>query len=127
NSFYVNPFLYNPAEALTQYTQVYALHRQQWLNIEGAPTLSAFSFNTLLNETRAGIGGKFSMYSRGLLTTSDVSLTYAYGIPLGKKNWFFFGLSGGAISNQIDIDKITNINELNDPAIVRYLDNNIQP
>src|SRR5687767_5187146 len=74
NSFYVNPFLYNPAEALTEYTQVFALHRQQWLNIEGAPTVSALTFNTLMNESRAGVGGKFSSYKRGLLNTTDVTL-----------------------------------------------------
>jgi len=127
NSFYINPFLYNPAEAITQQTQVFAVHRQQWMNVEGAPTLSALSFNTLLNETRAGIGAKFSNYSRGILTTSDISLTYAYGIPFGKQNWFFFGLSGGIISNQIDLEKITSNINPDDPAINNYLENNLQP
>jgi type IX secretion system PorP/SprF family membrane protein len=124
NSFYINPFLYNPAEALTEYAQVFALHRQQWMNIEGAPTVSALTFNTLLNESRAGLGGKFSSYKRGLLNTTDFSLSYAYGIPLGQKNWLFLGLSGGAITNSIDITKIS---DPNDPAIAGYLANNIQP
>ncbi len=124
NSFYVNPFLYNPAEALTEYTQVFALHRQQWLVVEGAPIVSTLTFNTLLNESRAGIGGKFSSYKRGLLNTTDVTLSYAYGIPMGQKNWLFLGLSGGAISNSIDITKVT---DPNDPAIANYLANNLQP
>ena len=124
NSYYVNPFLYNPAEALTEYTQVFALHRQQWMNIEGAPTVSALTFNTLLNESRAGLGGKFSSYKRGLLNTTDVTLSYAYGIPVGQKNWLFLGLSGGAITNSIDL---TNISDPNDPAIANYMANNIQP
>ncbi len=58
NNFYVNPFLYNPAEALTEYSTIYALHRQQWTNVEGAPVLSTLTFTTLLNESRAGLGGK---------------------------------------------------------------------
>ncbi len=124
NSFYVNPFLYNPAEALTEYTQVYALHRQQWLNIEGAPSLSTLTFTTLMNESRAGIGGKISQYKRGLLSTTNVSLAYAYGIPTGQKNWLFLGLSGGAISNTIDVSQIT---DPNDPAIANYMANNFQP
>ena len=124
NSFYINPFLYNPAEALTEYTQIYALHRQQWLNVEGAPVLSALTFTTLMNESRAGIGGKISTYKRGLLSTTDFSLSYAYAIPMGQKNWLFLGLSGGAISNSIDLTKIT---DPNDPAIANYLANNIQP
>jgi len=124
NNFFVNPFLYNPAEALTEYTTIYALHRQQWMNVEGAPMASALTFTTLLNDSRAGIGGKITSYRRGLLTTSDFSLTYAYGIPTGQKNWLFFGLSGGAISNTIDLNKVS---DPNDPAIATYLANNIQP
>lgn len=124
NNFFVNPFLYNPAEALTEFTQIYALHRQQWMNVEGSPTVSTLTFTTLMNESRAGIGGKISQYKRGLLTTTDISLSYAYGIPMGQKNWLFLGLSGGAISNNIDLNKIT---DPNDPAIANYLANNIQP
>src|SRR5688572_514201 len=123
NSFYVNPFLYNPAEALTEYTQIFALHRQQWMNIEGAPTVSALTFNTLLNESRAGVGGRFSSYKRGLLNTTDFTLSYAYGIPMGQKNWLFLGLSGGAITNTIDVTKVS---DPNDPAIANYLANNMQ-
>ena len=123
NSFYINPFLYNPAEALTEYTQIFALHRQQWMNIEGAPTVSALTFNTLLNESRAGVGGKFSSYKRGLLKTTDFTLSYAYGIPMGQKNWLFLGLSGGAITNSIDIEKVS---DPTDPAIANYLANNMQ-
>src|SRR5688572_9677757 len=124
NSYYVNPFLYNPAEALTEYTQIFAIHRQQWMNIEGAPTVSALTFTTLMNDSRAGIGGKFSSYKRGLLTTTDVTLSYAYAIPMGQKNWLFLGLSGGAITNTIDVTKVS---DPNDPAIANYMANNIQP
>jgi len=124
NNFFVNPFLYNPAEALTEYTTIYAVHRQQWMNVEGSPVTSALTFTTLLNESRAGLGGKITSYRRGLLNTTDFSLTYAYGIPTGQKNWLFFGLSGGAISNSIDLTKVS---DPNDPAIATYLANNIQP
>lgn len=124
NSFYLNPFLYNPAEAITEYSQIYALHRQQWMSIEGAPVTSTLTFTTLMNESRAGLGGKISSYKRGLLTTTDFSVAYAYGIPVGQKNWLFFGLSGGAISNSIDLTKVT---DPNDPALSNYLADNFQP
>ncbi|MBL0745482.1 PorP/SprF family type IX secretion system membrane protein [Chryseolinea lacunae] len=124
NSFYVNPFLYNPAEALTDYTQVYALYRQQWTNVEGAPTLAAVTITSMMNESRAGVGGKISSYKRGLLSTTDFSISYAYGIPMGQKNWLFLGLSGGGISNTIDLTKVA---DPSDPAIANYLANNFQP
>lgn len=94
------------------------------MNIDGAPTVSALTFNTLMNDSRAGFGGKFSSYKRGLLNTSDFSLSYAYGIPMGQKNWLFLGLSGGAITNSIDLAKV---DDPNDPAIANYMANNIQP
>jgi len=94
------------------------------MNVEGSPVTSALTFTTLLNESRAGLGGKITSYNRGLLNTTDFSLTYAYGIPTGQKNWLFFGLSGGAVSNSIDLTKIS---DPNDPAIAGYLANNIQP
>lgn len=124
NSFFVNPYLYNPAEAATDFTSVYLTHRQQWGKIEGGPVLSSLSFTTLLNETHAGIGGKISSYKRGVLTTTDIMLSYAYGIAFGKKNWLFFGLSGGAISNTIDMAKVS---DPTDPALKNYLSNNTQP
>jgi type IX secretion system PorP/SprF family membrane protein len=124
NNFFINPYLYNPAEAVTEYAYVYALHRQQWMSIEGAPQLSTITFNTMMNESRAGFGGKISSYKRGLLNTTDFSLSYAYAMPVGQKNWLMFGLSGGAISNSIDVDKIT---DPNDPALANYAANNMQP
>ncbi|HYG17773.1 MAG TPA: PorP/SprF family type IX secretion system membrane protein [Ohtaekwangia sp.] len=124
NSFYVNPYIYNPAEAATEFTYVYITHRRQWLGIEGAPVLTTATFNTLLHDTRAGIGGRLTQYKRGLLTTTDITGTYAYGIPVTQKNWLFFGLSGGLISNTIDLTKIS---DPDDPVIADYLANNLQP
>src|SRR5688572_3383768 len=124
NSFYINPYLYNPAEAATDFTYVFLHHRQQWMGVEGAPTLSAITFNTMLNESKAGIGAKISSYTRGLLTTNDITATYAYGIPIGQKTTLTFGLSGGVISNSIDLNKIS---DPNDPVIAKYLANNLQP
>jgi type IX secretion system PorP/SprF family membrane protein len=123
NSYYINPYLYNPAEVATEYAYLFVNHRQQWLSIEGAPVLTTVSFNTMLNESRAGIGLKISSYKRGLLTTSDFTFAYAYGIPLSKNSNIFLGLSGGAISNTVDISQV----DPTDPAVGKYLANNLQP
>jgi type IX secretion system PorP/SprF family membrane protein len=123
NSYYINPYLYNPAEAATEFTYVFVNHRQQWMNVEGAPVLTTVNFTTMFNESRAGVGAKASSYKRGLLTTTDVTLTYAYGVPLNQKSTMFFGLSGGVISNTIDVTDI----DPADPAIANYLANNLQP
>ena len=123
NSYYVNPYLYNPAEAATDFTYVFVNHRQQWMNVEGAPVLSTVNFSTMFDDSRGAIGAKLSTYKRGLLQTTDALLTYAYGIGLTKKSQMYFGLSGGAITNSITPED----SDLSDPAMARYLENNIQP
>jgi type IX secretion system PorP/SprF family membrane protein len=125
SSYYINPYLYNPAEGATEYTYVYLNHRQQWMGIEGAPQLTTFNMHSLLNESHAAIGGKISSYKRGLLTSTDVMLSYTYGISISKKNTFYFGLSGGVVSNTIDVTG--GGVDPDDPAIATYLANNIQP
>ena len=123
NSYYINPYLYNPAEAATDFTYVFVNHRQQWMNIEGAPVLTTVNFNTMFDNSHSAIGVKMSSYKRGLLNTSDLTLTYAYGIGLSEKTRLFFALSGGAITNSINVDET----DLSDPAVANYLADNIQP
>ncbi len=123
NSYYINPYLYNPAEAASDFTFVFMNHRQQWTGIEGSPVLTTVNFNTMLNNSRAGVGAKVTSYKRGLLTTTDVTLTYAYGLGLSENSALYFALSGGAISNNIDISQA----DPADPAITRYLADNLQP
>lgn len=123
NSYYINPYLYNPAEAASDFAYVFVNHRQQWMNIEGAPVLTTVNFNTMLDNSRAAIGVKMSSFKRGLLSTSDVALTYAYGIGLSKDSRLYFALSGGAITNNINLDEA----DLSDPAVTNYLADNIQP
>ncbi len=123
NSYYVNPYLYNPAEVASEYTYVFVNHRQQWMNIEGAPVLTTVNFNTMLDNSHSAIGAKLSSYKRGLLHTNDVALTYAYGIGLSEKSRLYFAMSAGAISNNINADEA----DLSDPAVANYLADNIQP
>lgn len=123
NSYYINPYLYNPAEAATEYTYVFVNHRQQWMNIEGAPVLTTVNFNTMLDNSHSALGVKMSSFKRGLLNTSDVTLTYGYGIGLNEKTRLHFAMSGGAITNNINLDEA----DLSDPAVTNYLADNIQP
>jgi len=124
NSYYNNPFLYNPAEAATDYSYIFLDHRRQWVGVEGAPTLTTLSFSTMFNNTHAGMGAKASSYKRGILSTTDLSVSYAFGVPFDKRNTLFLGLSGGAISNNINMSKVA---DPSDPALSQYLDNNFQP
>jgi len=123
NSYYINPYLYNPAEAASEYAYVFVNHRQQWMGIEGAPVLTTVNFNTMLDNSHSAIGVKLSSFKRGLLNTSDASFTYGYGIGLNKNSRLYFALSGGAITNNIDLTQA----DPADPAVTGYLADNIQP
>ena len=123
NSYYINPYLYNPAEAASEYTYVFVNHRQQWMNIEGAPVLSTLNINTMLDNSHSAVGMKLSSYKRGLLNTSDAMLTYGYGISLSEKSRLYFAMSAGAITNSINVEEA----DAGDPAVANYLANNIQP
>ena len=62
SSFFNNPYLYNPAEAATEYTYAFANFRKQWVNVPGAPTLATLNVNTLVDQTRTGVGFKASSF-----------------------------------------------------------------
>lgn len=122
NSYYINPYLYNPAEAASEYAYVFVNHRQQWMNIEGAPVLTTLNFNTMLDNSHSAVGVKLSSYQRGLLNTTDAMFTYGYGIGLSEKSRLYFAMSAGAITNNIDLEQ----SDPSDPAVANYLANNIQ-
>jgi type IX secretion system PorP/SprF family membrane protein len=124
NAYFANPYLYNPAAAASNQAYLYFHHRLQWLNVDGAPQLFAASYNTLIDQTRSGFGAKLSSYKRGLLNTTDISLSYTYSIPIGETSYLHYGVSAGAISNTVDTKNATNPS---DPALSGDAANNIQP
>jgi type IX secretion system PorP/SprF family membrane protein len=126
-NYYLNPYLYNPAEAATENTYLFLDYKRQWLGFEGAPALGTASFNTLLDHKRAGIGAKLSNYKRGILSTTDISLSYCYGLLLNKqKSTFFFGMSAGSITASVDKSKVST-GDLTDVVLQNFGQNNIQP
>jgi len=123
NAYFINPYLFNPAEAATRFANFHVNYRQQWLGFNGAPRTLSATFTTLMDESRAAIGFKASCFARGILKTTDFLFSYAYTIPFSFSNHLYLGLSGGVICNDIDL---TNV-DTTDPAIRNYLGHNLQP
>jgi type IX secretion system PorP/SprF family membrane protein len=117
NGYTLNPYMYNPAEAGSKTTLAFVDYRVQWAGMTGAPKYMVAGANTLLNNTRAGIGFKVSSFTRGFLSTSDAQLSYAYGIPVSKTTHVHVGLSGGVLLQNVDFSKIS-IEDASDPALV---------
>jgi len=125
NHFYSTPYLYNPAEAAAYPFRNLSLnHRQQWRGVEGAPMVTTLTFESPFDYKKYGLGVTLRNFSRGLLTTTDFLATYSYRIDLTKNAALHFGLSGGVTTNSIDFSQIQ---DLSDPAINNFLDNNVQP
>ena len=124
NHFYVNPYLYNPAEAGSALRPaIFVNHRQQWRGVEGAPVLSTLSFHTPFNKSSALAGLNISSFKRGLLTTLDAQLTYGYSVPLSGESSFKLAISAGLVSHSLDFSQVDNPD---DPALTNFLNNNQQ-
>lgn len=125
NHFYSTPYLINPAEAgANPFMNASLNHRQQWRGIDGAPVVTTLTFETPFDYKKWALGVNVRNFQRGLLSTTDFLATYAYGVYLNRNTILRFGLSAGFVSNSIDIAEIQ---DLNDPALANFLDNNLQP
>lgn len=125
NHFYLTPYLYNPAEAAAYpFRNVSVNHRQQWRGIEGAPVVTTLTFESPFDYRKYGLSATLRNFNRGLLSTNDFLVTYSYYVDLTKTATFHFGISGGLTANSIDFSQIQ---DLSDPAISNFLDNNLQP
>ena len=126
NHFYNNQYVYNPAEAGNEsYTTFIVNHRQQWRGIEGAPVVSTFTFHTPFDYSKSAIGLNVRSFERGILTSNDILVTYAYRLFLDEESTLHFGLSGGVLNNTIDFEKV---DDPDDPVLAQFEENNnIQP
>ena len=125
NHFFINPYLYNPAEAGAEgYTTLHLNHRQQWRGIDGAPVVSTLTFELPFNSRSGNLGIYLRSYDRGLLTTQDIMASFAYRIFLSKASTLSFGLSAGVTTNGVDMAAI---DDPDDPVLSDFLNNNMQP
>ena len=92
--FMFNKLTFNPAYAGSTIAPcLSAIHRQQWVGLEGAPVTSAASFNTSLAKNRVGMGLTFIHDKIGPTRDWSARLAYSYKIPLEDGN-ISIGLQG---------------------------------
>lgn len=109
--YFMNPYSINPSFAGTDgKASLFLTYRKQWVDIEGAPVISNFSFHTPVGNN-LGFGINVNNAERGLLNTTSGYMTFAYGISLSKDIRLRFALSGGAAYNGVDVAEIENIGD----------------
>jgi type IX secretion system PorP/SprF family membrane protein len=110
-----NTLVYNPAYAGSkEYLSLAALHRTQWLEIEGAPSTQSLTAHTPLRNQRVGVGFSLVNDIIGPTRSTGANLSYAYRIPMGKYK-LSVGLQGGILNYNSDW-KSLNPDDPLDPA-----------
>ena len=98
-----NTMSVNPAYAGSRETlNVTALHRNQWVGIDGNPTTSTFSAHSPVKFSRIGLGLTYINDQLGGENTNYVYGNFSYTVPLSQKVNMAFGLSAGATSYSLE-------------------------
>lgn len=115
--YYNNEIIFNPATAGSKKYNKFTINtRQQWAGFEGAPLSTNISFHGAVNN-RSALGG-YIMYDKAdPALRADLSLSYAYHVPLDYDNFnLSFGISSKLIYYNLDYTELE-IPVLNDNAI----------
>jgi type IX secretion system PorP/SprF family membrane protein len=102
-----NTIVVNPAYAGSrQAMSIFALHRTQWVGIDGAPVTNSFSINTPINESKVGLGLSFVNDKIGPSDENNIAADFSYTIPASEKYKISFGLKASANLLNVDFSKL---------------------
>lgn len=102
NTINVNPAYAGSRGALS----FFALHRTQWVGLDGAPVTNTLSVNTPFNNSKLGLGVSIINDEIGPSTSNSISADISYTIPVSESYKLSFGLKGTANLFSIDVNKL---------------------
>ncbi len=106
-NYMFNALTFNPAYAgSNDHMVINALHRSQWVGIEGAPTTQTLTMHTPLKSERVGVGFSFVNDKIGPTNSMNLNGAYAYRIPMGKGK-LAIGLQASGNTWRADWSKLT--------------------
>jgi type IX secretion system PorP/SprF family membrane protein len=98
----------NPAYAGSRQTMsIFALHRTQWVGLDGAPTTNTVSIHTPINGSDVGLGLSIVNDRLGPSDENNVALDFSYTIPTSESYKLSFGIKGSANMLNVDFTKLT--------------------
>ena len=116
----------NPAYAGSRgVMSVFALHRTQWVGLDGAPVTNAVSINTPLNNSRLGLGVSLVNDRIGPTVENAFSADVSYTIPTSETVKLSFGIKATANLFNLDVTRL-NPADANDPSL-QNLNNEFSP
>ncbi|OCB72986.1 PorP/SprF family type IX secretion system membrane protein [Flavobacterium crassostreae] len=102
-----NTVTINPAYAGSRgVMSIFALHRTQWVGLDGAPVTNTVSVNTPLNESRLGLGFSLINDKIGPTNENTFSTDVSYSIPTSEKFKLSFGIKATANIFNLDVNKL---------------------
>jgi type IX secretion system PorP/SprF family membrane protein len=115
-----NYYLVHPSMAgASNFNKARLTARQQWFDVDDAPSLQTLSVNGRVNE-KVGLGGIFYNDSNGRFSQQGAYATFAYHLMFSRStadiNQLSFGLSAGVIQDRLDQSGL-NTSGIPDPAI----------
>ena len=102
NTINVNPAYAGSRGAMS----IFALHRTQWVGLDGAPTTNAVSINTPLNNSRLGLGVSIVNDKIGPTSDNTFSTDLSYTIPTSENVKLSFGLKASINLFNLDVNKL---------------------
>jgi type IX secretion system PorP/SprF family membrane protein len=121
-----NTIVVNPAYAGSrQAMSFFALHRNQWVGIEGAPVTNSFSINTPISESKVGLGLSFVNDQIGPSDENNIAVDISYTIPASEKYKMSFGVKASANLLNVDFTKLDQYP--GDPIFEENIDNKFSP
>jgi type IX secretion system PorP/SprF family membrane protein len=102
----------NPAYAGSRGTMsIFALHRTQWVGLDGAPTTNAVSINTPINGTKLGLGISFVNDKIGPTNENTISADLAYSIKTSENFKLSFGMKATANLFNLNANKLNPVDQ----------------
>ena len=102
NTINVNPAYAGSRGALS----IFALHRTQWVGLDGAPVTNAVSVNTPINGSNLGLGVSLINDKVGPTNENTFSADLSYTIPTSETFKLSFGVKGTANLFNLDVTKL---------------------
>ena len=121
NTINVNPAYAGSRGALS----FFALHRTQWVGLDGAPVSNTVSVNTPFNNSKLGLGLSIVNDEIGPSTSNALSADISYTLPVSESFKLSFGIKGTANLFSIDVTKL-NPSDQTDPQF-QNIDNEFSP
>lgn len=102
NTIVVNPAYAGSREAMS----IFALHRTQWVGLDGAPVTNNFSIHTPINGSNVGLGLSVINDRIGPSDENNVAVDFSYSIHTSDRYKLSFGLKASANLLNVDFTKL---------------------